>query len=348
MEATLRHSTKRNILLTAAAYCLSAITAISVCGCSLTGGPRARMGYLPTTSAPFPNPDRLGKHGYTFNFSEATGILYTCRGGHLDLDHVRGAADNTRWLVKRVRQTLSKGGKGFSFSLTGEWSSHQVSFTYPEDWEELPDREQIIEQIASDTGAYLAYNATLWHEILTWFDVHFVVIEPEFYSAFSWEDVYSNLVGVHCALEAMKDAGHGYDDAMTIALDRALKKLEVQPAYVARAASESVRGIWYSDNILVPETRMRNFDIGLDGFVTPTLIEGVGCDSKPLPLAVPNLDSLHEHGFSMYYEIKPNVLEQGRIFKAAGSDKIIPEQHFPVILEYMKRQAEEKGYEYDS
>ncbi len=89
-------------------------------------------------------------------------------------------------------------------------------------------------------------------------------------------------------------------------------------------------------------------DIGLDGFVTPTLIEGVGCDSKSLPLAVPNLDSLPEHGFSMYYEIKPNVLDQGRVFNAARSNKIVPEQHFPIILEYMKRQAEEKGYEYDS
>jgi hypothetical protein len=49
----------------------------------------------------------------------------------------------------------------------------------------------------------------------------------------------------------------------------------------------------------------------------------------------------------MTYEIKPNVLEQGRIFKAAGSKKIFPEKHLPILIEYMKKEAIKRGYKYD-
>ena len=45
----------------------------------------------------------------------------------------------------------------------------------------------------------------------------------------------------------------------------------------------------------------------------------------------------------MTYQIKPNVLEQGRIYKAAGSKKIFPEVHFPVLIEYMKKEATKRG-----
>jgi hypothetical protein len=319
-------------------------------GCSFSGGPKARMGYLPTETFNilFADPNQLGTHTYRAGpSSEAGGILYTCRGGHIDLDHVRGNADNVRYLTRRIRETLSNQKKGFSFNLTGEMSTHVIGFTYPADWHTRPDKDRIIDEIALDTAPYLSFNATIFHEIQTWFGVHFAFIEPEFNSAFSWEDLYSNLIGVRLGAEAMKDTQHSFDEAMTIALDRRLKELGVQPRAVARQASDKVRGQWYTGNF-VPDTKMRNFDIGLDGFVTPTRVPNIDvCDSEPLILPVPALDTLKHHGFSMTYQIKPNVLEQGRIFKAAGSKKIYPETHFPVILDYMKNQARKKGYLYD-
>jgi hypothetical protein len=332
------------------AYIGIVIGLMVVAGCSL-GGPRARIGHLSTDTfgIVFPDPNKLGRHSYgPVSFWEVGGIVYTCKGGHIDLDHIRGNADATHFLIKKIRTTLSKKRKGFSFNLGGEMSTHVIHFTYPENWDRQMDKDKIIDEIAYSTAPYLAFNATTWHEILTWFGVHFALVEPEFNSAFSWEDTYSNLVGTQLGVEATKDTEHGYDKAMTIAIYKRLKELDVQPKSTAIAASDKVRGQWYTGN-LVPDVKMRNFDIGLDGTVTPTLVPEINdCDGKPSSLPVPTLDILRGYGFSMTYEIKPNViLEQGRIFKAAGSKRIFPKKHFPILIEYMKKDAIRRGYKYD-
>lgn len=342
---------RRTFLVRKAGYLVVAAVLTALAGCSVTGGPRVRLGHLPTATFGilFPDPNHLGIHAYGLGFPfEVGGIVFTCKGGHIDLDHVRGNADNTRYLVKKIHKTLSKGRKDFSFYITGEVSTHKVRLTYPKDWEQQPDKEKIIDEIAFDTAAYLSFNATLWHEILTWFGVHYALIEPEFNSAFSWEDTYSNVIGTQLGVEAMKDPDHNFDRAMTEAIYKRLKALGVQPRRTAIAASDKVRGQWYTGNF-IPDVKMRNFDIGLDGTVTPTVVPGMnGCESQPLPLPVPTQGTLKHYGFSMTYEIKPNViLEQGRIFKAAGSKRIFPEEHFPVLIEYMKNDAIKRGYKYD-
>jgi hypothetical protein len=326
---------------------------LTASGCSLTaplgGAPRARIGHLPTATFGilFPDPDKLGKHAYGLALpSEVGGIVYTCKAGHIDLDHVRGNADNVRYLVKKIGQTLSKKRKGFSFNLTGEMSTHKIRFAYPEDWERTPDKQAVIDRVAYDTAAYLSFNATTWHEIQTWFGVHFAFIEPEFNSAFSWEDVYSNLIGVRVGLEAVKDTERSFDEAMTTAIYEKLKELDVQPRSTAVRASDKVRGDWYTGNF-IPDMKMRNLDIGLDGYVTPVLVPGIDeCNDPPLELPVPDLDILDEYGLSMTYEIKPNVLEQGRMFKAAGSKRIFPEKHYPIIMQHIEQKVIEKGYKY--
>ncbi len=321
-------------------------------GCSFTGAPRARVGYLPTATfgIPFGDPNHLGMHGYGWGgfFTEASGLVYTCRGGHIDLDHVRGNADDVRFLAKKIRKTLSKHKPGFSFILTGEVSAHKVTFTYPDNWNQQPDKDLVIDEIALDTAQYLAFGASTWHEIITWFGAHFALFEPEFNSAFSWEDIYSNVIGTQLGAEVVKDGDQDYDKRMTAAIYRKLKDLGVQPRSTAIAASEKVRGQWYTGNF-IPDLKMRNFDIGLDGTITPTLIPGVPgcCCSEPAVQPAPSLDTLKSYGFTMTYEIKPNlILEQGRIFKAAGSKRIFPEKHFPILIEYMKKDATKRGYQY--
>jgi hypothetical protein len=341
---------KRISVVRAAMYFGTVIALTTSFGCSLTGGSRIRVGYLPTATfgVLFADPNNLGTHSSGIGFPDRGGIVYTCKGGHIDIDHVRGNADNTRYLVNKLRKALSKQKKAFNFHITGERQTHKVKLTYPKDWKKRPDKEKIIDEIAFDTAPYLAFDATIWHEIGTWFGVHYALIEPEFNSAFSWEDIYSNLLGTQLGIEAMKDTEHSYDEAMTEALNRRLKELGIQSKSTAIAASDKVRGQWYTGNF-VPDVKMRNFDIGLDdGMVTPTLVPSVDdCHSKPLPLPVPTLDTLKRYGFSLTYEIKPNLLfEQGRIFKAAGSKRIFPEIHFPILIEYMKQKAAEKGYKY--
>jgi hypothetical protein len=338
-------------VITAGILVLGVILLFAAGGCGF-GGPKVRLGSLPTSTfgVPFADPNNLGTHSYSFNPFEKGGIVYTCKAGHIDIDHVRGSADLTRYFTKKTRETLLKNQKGFSYSLAMEFSSHKIDFIYPENWKNMPgsEKQKAADEIAFELGPYIAYNSTVWHEILTWFGVRFAGIEPEFNSAFSWEDLYSNLVGTRLAAEALKDTRYNYNDAMTKAIDKELRELGVQPKRVAVAASEKMRGKWFIGD-LVPDTKMRNFDIGLDGFITPTLVPGVSeCNDKPLSYPVPNLDILKKYGITMVYEIKPNVFEQNKIFKAAGEKRIYPEKHFPAIMEFIKKEAVKMGYEFDS
>jgi hypothetical protein len=324
------------------------ITLASMAGCSFTGGPRGRAGHLPTDThgIAFPNPDKLGKHSYGVTLFEVGGIIYTCKAGHLDLGHIRGNADNTKYLVKKVRNALTKNNKGFGFTITGELSRHTIKFTYPANWENNPDKEKIIDEIAYATAPYLSHQATVWHEILTWFGVHFMGFEQEFNSAFSWEDMYSNVLGTQLAVTAMKTPGKSFDQAMTDELNKKLKELNVQPKEVAIKASDKMRNIWYTGN-LVPDMKIRNLDIGLDGYITPMMVPGITeCSDTPVNIAVPSLKVLRSHGFEMTHQVSPNVLEQGKIYKAAGTKDIYPEIHYPLIMKAIKQQVIQKGYKY--
>jgi hypothetical protein len=303
---------------------------------------------LPTATfgIPFRDPDKIGPHGYHWNPFEKGGLVYTCRGGHIDIDHVRGNADLTRSQIERLRKVLADKKENYRFSVSGERSVHLITFTYPENWDTLPNKEAVIDEIAFAAGSHFTYTATVWHEILTWFDVRFAGFEPEFNSAFSWEDNYSNVLGIHIGIAAMKNKQLTYDKAVAAEISRALKRLGARSAEVAKAASASVRGEWYTGN-LVPDMRMRNFDIGLgDGTITPTLIPDVpGCSgAKPAPIAIPSIEPLEKYGLTFRHQIKPRVFEQGAIYRAAGSNEIFPKIHYPVLIKFMKQQAIEKGY----
>ena len=324
-------------------------------GCNISS-PRPRMGTLPTPppGPRFEDPNNLGQHSYYFNPFEKNGIVYTCKAGHIDITHVRWAADHTRYLRERTRKSLMKESKGFSFRVSLEVSKHTVRFTYPEYWDALSqeEKEKISNEISLGVGPYLAFSATLWHEILTWFDVHFAGFEPEFNSSFTWEDMYSNLLGTEIAVKALEDTSLDYDTAMTLAMDRELRELGIQPKRTAIHASEKMRGKWFKGYLLV-DTIRKNLDTGLDdGFVTPVLVPGICEGANPESRPVPTTDIVSKYGFSMKYEIQPREWEKGRILKVVYGDKkgkkIQPDKHFPVLMDYIKKEAVEKyGYDID-
>jgi hypothetical protein len=168
--------------------------------------------------------------------------------------------------------------------------------------------------------------------------------------------MFSNLLGVRIGVMALRDAEHGFNEAVTLALDRALEKLDVQPRLTAIRAARKMKGVWFSTALLFCVDIMgRNFDIGLDdGSVTAWIIPSVsGCEAaEAQTYPVPNLDFLSEYGFSMKLEIEPREWEKGKILKAAYPDgkkrqkRIEPIVHFAPIMDHIKAQAAEK-YGYD-
>jgi len=311
--------------------------------------PRIRPGsYASATyGVHFIGPADLGSHRYWLDGPESNGILYACRGGHIDLAHVRKAADWTGYLAAVTLECLHRGHTTFQFRLR-EPSRYFVELTYPNDWSSLPDgdKERIARDVSRQLGQYLAYTAVTWHEMLTWFGFRPKGYKSEFQSAFSWEDNYSNLLGTCIAAEALQDQEHAFSDAVTLALRRRLESLGAQPAAVAREASEAVRGDWYSKWWLFTVIRRRDFDIGLDdGCVTPCLVYSLpACEgAQACPLPVPTLDGLAQYGFSARVQIEPRVWEENKILKALYAahrpvtKRLDPAIDFTALIEYMKQ-----------
>lgn len=314
--------------------------------------PRIRMSSYATASVGtvWVDPNEIGEHGYARGETEGNGILYTCRGGHIDTPHVRKAADWTAYLAWRAVECLIESDTQFSFKLW-EPSRYYVTFEYPPGWEYLSaaDKEKIAREIAIPLGEYLSFAALTWHEILTWFGYGPTPWYPQFPSAFSWEDTFSNLLGARLGAQAMRDPDRSYNEAMTVLFDEELRRLGAQPREVAIRASKSVKGTWYTGRFLfVVNIKKRDLDIGLeDGFVTPSLVPSVPeCpDAEPISYPVPTLDYLADYGFSVKVEIEPREWQKGKILRIVYPDRatrkkrLQPALHFPIIMDTIREDA---------
>jgi len=318
----------------------------------LSASPRIRVGYLPapTLGTVFRDREQLGQHGYRPNLSERNGLVYTCKAGPIDTSHARKAADWTVFLAAKVYRQIMQGQEDeFSYKLY-EPSRYFVRITYPEDWKDLPpeQRQRIAYEVSVGVGRYLGFMGVTWHEIVTWFGFKSKGFEPEHESAFTWEETFSNLFGNHVAILAIEDEQHTFNEAMTLAFDAELRKLDAQPARVSKRASESVRGPWFTGDFFFITMKKRNLDLGLDdGYVTPTLIPGVSeCEgAKAQPFPVPNLDFLSEYGFEVKFEIEPRIWEGDAILDVACSgggprpDRVEPVIHLAPIMDYIRQDA---------
>jgi hypothetical protein len=317
-------------------------------------GPRIRYGAYPSSIIGTPwAGSELGTHGYYFRLSEKNGIAYTCRGGHIDIMHVRIAADWTAYLAGESYRHLMKGDDAFSYKLLVDRSRNHVRISYPENWRSLSkdERSRIAREVAMAMGPYMTFTMVTWHEIMTWYGFQVIGLPTEYASAFSWEDSYSNLLGTRLAAKALRDTERSYNEAMEIVLDEEMARLGVQPAKVSRQASESVHGSWYTGRVSgFVNLKRRNFDIGLDdGWVTPVLLPNVpGCEGAvPISYPVPTLELPAKHGFTIAVEIEPREWEKNKVLRIVYPDdrkgkRILPTEHFPAIMAQIRREAEAK------
>lgn len=323
----------------------------TVAGCSINDEPRPRLGSY-ATSTPgtnFLDLSTLGDHKYYDGLFEKNGIVYTCRGGHIDIAHLRIAADYTRYLYNRTKQCLLKTDRQFSFKLNVEPSRYYIRLTYPKNWKDLPapQKEQIAEDVALELGQYLTFTMVTWHEVLTFFGYKSMAFLPEFASAFSWEDNYSNLLGIRLAAEAIRDGSQDYDVAMTALIKAQMEHLGIVSASEAHAAAEAMRGIWFEGNILVT-MKVRNMDIGLDdGQITPLLVPSMCDQPQPQSYPVPTLTSFNKHGFAMDLYIRPQEFERDQILKVVcpdgGCNRICMPEDLPIFLAYLKDKCRQIG-----
>ena len=312
--------------------------------------PRARLACLPSATAGtrYPNPFALGGHSYENpGFWERNGIVYTCRGGHIDITHTRKFIDWTAYLAYRLRAAILIHRTDFSFRML-EPSVYHVRIEYPENWEQLPAnaRDKTATEVAIGLGSYVAYTVSVWHEMLTWFGYKGSGFYPEYVSSFSWEDCYSNALGCRIAEAALRDPDAEFNQAVARLLNDELARLEVQPKPAAWVAGKAVHGSWCTGNYFWYHMVKRNFDIGLDdGSITPWLAPGVSaCDgSEAVDCPVPTLAFLPPLGFAVRFEIEAREWERkeilGIIYGKGGKGHVEPIRHFGPILDYIRAQA---------
>jgi hypothetical protein len=319
-------------------------------GCSLTGGPRPRMGSYPASPLPtkFLDINSLGTHSYEGSLFENNGLVYTSRGGHIDIAHLRIAADNTRDLYNKVHTHLLNNDSEFTFKLNVEPSRYHVEMKYPLWWAGLPQeyREKVAHELSLELSQHFTYTMTTWHEVLTWFGFKCVFFLPEKSSAFSWEDIYSNLLGTRLGAAALEDKEHRYDEAMTILLKSELEELQIQPRQTAREAGRKMKTKYFDGHSYLDTTR--NFDIGLyDGMVTPFVYAmDKGAKAKSCP--VPTLELFNKYGFAMELTIEPKEFESGKILKViypnGGGKNIRPAEHLAKVMQSVEKDALKTGF----
>ncbi len=312
--------------------------------------PRTRMGSFAssTFATTFLGPENLGKHSYRYNFFERSGIMYTCDGGHIDIAHLRNAADWTAYLAAITYDRMMDNAAEFKFRLA-EGTIGCVRIEYPGDWPPADESERaaVLYDMSTGLGQYFAYQASIWHEIATWFGYKGSGFISEFGSAFSWEDIFSNLLGCRIGYMALYDDEHSFNKAVTLAMNAELQKLHVQSKKTARRASDMVRGQWFSGDMPVVVMKGRNFDIGLDdGAVTPWIVRGLGECQNPRAHAysVPDPAFLDEYGFSVKFEIEPKIWEKNKIFSIVYPDgekkkRFEPATQLAVVMDYIMKEA---------
>lgn len=203
----------------------------------------------------------LGEHVYNDSFwfgvteviglsNENLGLIYSHHGGFIDIAHVRDTADYTYYLFTQIYPHL---GDARMLILSDELSSRRIQFrrfTPPQD---PAERYTLSVYLA----ARLAFRLAAWHEIAQWYGYHSVPGFPEEISAFTPEDLYSNLLGARLAITLLLQ-GHGgsvadFNRGMEGILPQALAQLDAQPAAVTRQMFVSIDGRWWDKRQRVPE-----------------------------------------------------------------------------------------------
>jgi len=211
--------------------------------------------------------------------SEKNGLIYTCRGGFIDTAHVRDYADWTLFWAATIARLSATGG---TIELPPEGGQRRVILR------PLPPKlikRYGLRRTAIALAQWMAFQMSVWHEIATAYGFASIDFYPEYVSAFSPEDLYSNLLGIKIAGGILMQSGSAasdslFDQNMDTWLHTTLDYLQPVSADAGKAATYLVDGIWWDSKVRLPNPRLvlrRNLDAGDE--IAPWQVSRV--DSSP-------------------------------------------------------------------
>jgi hypothetical protein len=327
---------------------------------------KVRMGSVPVPLVALGNivgADDLGPHKYdngllTVDSSdhrgwidlEKNGVAYTCRGGFIDTAHVRDNADLTIALFAQLVRAIDAGG---AIELPEQGATLRI-LVKPVKRESLERYGHV--ELALAGAQWLAFQVSIWHEIATWYGYASIEMWPERVSAFSPEDLYSNLLGIKLAAGILNNRGAQseieFNRNMDAWFQQALRRLDAVPKDSGVTAMQSVDGLWWDSQARLPDwhfVRCRNMDIG--GQIHPWRIEqargrdGSGsaldeCKDAPPPLVLRNPDGFEGLAFRDALTLEIEVGEPmaaGFPFPDPGS-RIVTQEDYPAIIASIRKE----------
>ncbi len=267
----------------------------------------------------------MGTHTYMGGKTEKNGNIYTRRGGFIDMGHLRDYADWTAYLYNLIKASQSDPHFS-SIELRNEGGAKSLMLNVPKDF----DDEKII-QLAGK----ISYDLSLWHEISTWFGASYIPLVPEKFSSFSPEDMYSNLLGVHLGMRAIR-SNVDYNEAMTLELSKMLDSLEsVNTEAETFDAMLKVNEVWYTNTKKYPNKKivLKRY-IELESDFTPWLVPGFESQLPPYLLRKP------DSAFSKYYELslKLNFRFPVDSIFAEKTNRVITQNDFNIFVHFIQNE----------
>lgn len=194
---------------------------------------------------------------------EANGIIFTELGGFIDTAHVRDTADYTYYLFTLNQHYL---GRAAHLDLPEELRVRRIRWY--EQKKQLSEKEKLDR--SAQAAALTAFRLAQWHEIAQWFGMVSVSGFKELASAFSSEDLYSNMLGAKLAKQVLLDNPKldqtGFSKAMDTAFKQALKDLKAQSKAVTKEKIQQLDGDWWDSSRRLPDkwvVRFRDYHMAL-------------------------------------------------------------------------------------
>lgn len=309
--------------------------------------PKPRIGGLPGPGAftlfELADPARLGHHAYDLQAGEpelVRGILYTCRGGFIDVAHARKSIDLCKFAAVRVEAALLHDLPAFQLKSL-EPSLFVVRLQYPPFWKSLSpaDKQAFARELSIRMGQRLAMIMITWHEVLTWFGYQSTPFVSERQSSFTYDDTGAHAFGVLVGGRALR-SNLEWDRAVTETISSTLRELGVVRPDQAMFAVNRVRGVWWDDS----GQARRQIEVGWNGrpLIAWTVPGLPFCpDAQPYRYQLPRLDDVSGQNFEGLFriEIHPNVFQTDSLRAAIpGRPAIIDvDRDFPALFDHMKR-----------
>ncbi len=292
----------------------------------------------------FLDPEKLGQHSYHQKEKDPMGLVYTCKGGFVDVAHLRDNADWTAHILYKLPKWIGS-GKTIDARNEGGFKSRRVFF--PKQSQEklagLSQDDLAKISIAMGFGFATLHEIVTGYSIAVSFPVTLVLYERA--SSFSVEDQYSNLLGAHLGAQAAQAKGP-YEDELTKGISRSLKKLSALSLSETKAVHAKLHGKWWKKDLLGRNRMVAKRNYGFSGEVYPVPAPEVKqcSDLAPMPLEVPeklsNGMSVHDF-FQIQGEVNKKFARQIRKSKKVVKP-IITHKEFPEFISTIEEMNEEE------